>query len=116
MNGENLDRLYNCSAAVLDQDRNYLLELNRSELLDILNEVLVRSTKRDILRTNLSDCLSSGHQRPFDLLWWQKLSWSAAFAIILLIATGGNIIVMWIVLGIYLYFNFKLYTHADCVL
>lgn len=101
MNDPNLDRLYNCSAPILDQDLEYILQLNKSELLNVLNEVFVQSTTRDILRTNLSDCLSSGNQRPFDLPWWQKLSWSAVFAVILLIATGGNIIVMWIVLGIY---------------
>ncbi|XP_034943152.1 tachykinin-like peptides receptor 86C isoform X3 [Chelonus insularis] len=40
-----------------------------------------------------------GQERPFDLPWWQKLSWSTIFAVILLVATGGNIIVMWIVLA-----------------
>lgn len=99
MNHENLDRLYNCSAILLEQNITYLLQLNRSELLAGLNEVLIRSTKRDLLRTNLTDCLFTGQQRPFDLPWWQKLSWSTVFAVILLVATGGNIIVMWIVLG-----------------
>ncbi|KAK6626734.1 hypothetical protein RUM44_009211 [Polyplax serrata] len=37
--------------------------------------------------------------RPYDLIWWQKLVWTTAFAVMILIATGGNIIVMWIVLG-----------------
>ena len=37
--------------------------------------------------------------RPFDLIWWQKLIWTSVFALMLLVATGGNIIVMWIVLG-----------------
>ncbi|KAK6629629.1 hypothetical protein RUM43_003446 [Polyplax serrata] len=46
--------------------------------------------------------------RPYDLIWWQKLVWTTAFAVMILIATGGNIIVMWIVLGkqfIYLVFS-----------
>lgn len=37
--------------------------------------------------------------RPYDLAWWQKLVWTIVFAVMLLIATGGNTIVMWIVLG-----------------
>ncbi|EEB16930.1 class A rhodopsin-like G-protein coupled receptor GPRtak2, putative [Pediculus humanus corporis] len=37
--------------------------------------------------------------KPFDLIWWQKLIWTSVFAVMLLVATGGNIIVMWIVLG-----------------
>ncbi|XP_015116536.1 tachykinin-like peptides receptor 86C [Diachasma alloeum] len=98
MNGVTLELLYNCSASVLDQNITYM-SINRSELLLMLDEILTRSTKREVLRANLSDCLLTGQQRPFDLPWWQKLSWSTVFAVILLIATGGNIIVMWIVLA-----------------
>lgn len=101
MNGVNLERLYNCSASILDQDITYMLGLNRTELFNVLDDVLVRSTKREILRAAFTDCLIEGQQRPFDLPWWQKLTWSMVFAAILLVATGGNIIVMWIVLGKY---------------
>jgi hypothetical protein len=33
------------------------------------------------------------------MAWWQQLGWSALFALMLLVATGGNAIVLWIVLG-----------------
>jgi hypothetical protein len=33
------------------------------------------------------------------MCWWQQLGWSAVFAIMLVVAIGGNTIVMWIVLG-----------------
>lgn len=36
---------------------------------------------------------------PQDLPWWQKLFWAGLFTFMLTIATGGNLIVMWIVLG-----------------
>ena len=101
MNGVDLDRLYNCSATVLEQNITFLLGLNRSELFNVLGEVLVKSSKNELLRVAFTDCLFTGQQRPFDLSWWQKLSWSMVFALMLVIATGGNIIVMWIVLGTY---------------
>jgi hypothetical protein len=33
------------------------------------------------------------------MAWWQQLGWTALFALMLLVATGGNAIVLWIVLG-----------------
>jgi hypothetical protein len=39
-------------------------------------------------------------QHPhLQMSWWQQLGWSAVFAIMLVVAIGGNTIVMWIVLG-----------------
>jgi len=76
-----------------------LLRLNLSEIRYFIDETLNKSTRRDILRQALFDCILINQERPFDLPWWQKLFWSLIFAVILLIATGGNIIVMWIVLG-----------------
>ncbi|XP_074094075.1 tachykinin-like peptides receptor 86C isoform X2 [Cotesia typhae] len=98
MTSDSLNRLYNCSAKILDQNLTILQELNRSELLSVLDRVLSSDT-RNLLRVNFTDCLFTGQERPFDLPWWQKLSWSCVFAIMLIIATGGNIIVMWIVLA-----------------
>ncbi|XP_057332523.1 tachykinin-like peptides receptor 86C [Microplitis mediator] len=99
MNSDSINRLYNCTAKILDQNISILQELNRSELLSVLDQVLVTSEKRELVRENLTECLFIGQERPFDLPWWQKLSWSCVFAIILVVATGGNIIVMWIVLA-----------------
>lgn len=99
MNSDSINRLYNCTAKILDQNISILQELNRSQLLSVLDQVLVNSEKRELVRENLTECLFIGQERPFDLPWWQKLSWSCVFAIILVVATGGNIIVMWIVLG-----------------
>ncbi|KAK2586527.1 hypothetical protein KPH14_011419 [Odynerus spinipes] len=99
MNSVIPSHLYNCSASILERNISSLLTLNRSELLSVLEQALERSTQREILRDAFSECIFVHQERPFDLSWWQKLTWSMIFAIILLIATGGNIIVMWIVLA-----------------
>jgi hypothetical protein len=39
------------------------------------------------------------HHPHLVMAWWQQLGWSALFALMLLVATGGNTIVLWIVLG-----------------
>lgn len=99
MNNITLERVYNCSAWVLELNITLLLKGNRSEFRHYVEEALNKSTRPNILREALSDCIFVNQERPFDLPWWQKLFWSLIFAVILLIATGGNIIVMWIVLG-----------------
>jgi hypothetical protein len=99
MNNTSLEHLYNCSAQILERNVTLLLRLNRSEFRDFIEEALNKSSRRDVLRDALSDCIFVNQERPFDLHWWQKLLWALIFAVILLVATGGNIIVMWIVLG-----------------
>jgi hypothetical protein len=42
------------------------------------------------------------------MTWWQQLGWSAVFAIMLVVAIGGNTIVMWIVLGEFPFFLLSL--------
>lgn len=91
--------LYNCSTIILRRDITILLMLNRSELLNILQNALDSSTEREVLRDAFLDCFFNYQERPFDLSWWQKLFWSLIFAAMLLVATGGNVIVIWIVLG-----------------
>ncbi|XP_050600134.1 tachykinin-like peptides receptor 86C isoform X3 [Bombus affinis] len=91
--------LYNCSTIILRRDITILLMLNRSELLNILQNALDSSTERQVLHDAFLDCLFNYQERPFDLSWWQKLFWSLIFAAMLLVATGGNIIVIWIVLA-----------------
>jgi len=99
MNNTTLEHLYNCSAQILEHNVTLLLRLNRSEFRDFIEEALNKSNRRDVLRDALSDCIFVNQERPFDLYWWQKLLWTLIFALIILVATGGNIIVMWIVLG-----------------
>lgn len=94
-----IELLYNCSALVLQHDVTLLLKLNYSELRLFVEEALNRSDQREILKEELADCYYINQDRPFDLPWWQKFFWSLVYAVILLIATGGNIIVIWIVLG-----------------
>jgi hypothetical protein len=98
--------LYNCTAMLLLQfdsefDVKSVWTLNRSQVLDLLDVTLTETEnalKRAALRDFISECLFPS-QRPYDLAWWQKLVWTVVFASMLLVATGGNAIVMWIVLG-----------------
>jgi tachykinin-like receptor len=108
--GDDIDgeRLYNCTALLLLQldpsaNVNAFWTLNRSQMFDLLNVTLkeAESSARWLaLREFMSECLFP-LQRPYDLVWWQKLVWTVVFAAMLVVATGGNTIVMWIVLGEY---------------
>ncbi|XP_025075035.1 tachykinin-like peptides receptor 86C [Pogonomyrmex barbatus] len=99
MNNSHLEHLYNCSASILELNITLLLRLNFNEIRYFIEGALNKSTMRDYLRQALLDCILVNQKRPFDLPWWQKLFWSLIFAVILLVATGGNIIVIWIVLA-----------------
>jgi tachykinin-like receptor len=98
--------LHNCTAMLLLQmdskaSVNFVWTLNRSQVLDLLDVTLTEaetSAKRTVVRDFISECLFPS-QRPYDLAWWQKLVWTVVFAAMLVVATGGNTIVMWIVLG-----------------
>ncbi|MPC26146.1 Tachykinin-like peptides receptor 86C [Portunus trituberculatus] len=51
-------------------------------------------------RERLEQCLAPPPaDRPYLLPWWQQLTWTLAFGAMLLVAVGGNAIVMWIVIG-----------------
>lgn len=51
-------------------------------------------------KERLEQCLESPPtDRPYLLPWWQQLTWTLAFGAMLLVAVGGNAIVMWIVIG-----------------
>ncbi|XP_031849865.1 tachykinin-like peptides receptor 86C [Nomia melanderi] len=99
MNNQTLNGLYNCGATLLGHNITFLLTLNNTELLKFLEDTLDTSNDRDVLFEAFIDCVSVHQERPFDLPWWQKLAWSLIFAVMLLIATGGNVIVIWIVLA-----------------
>lgn len=122
--------LYNCTAMLLlqmdsDTNMNSVWMLNRSQVLDLLDATLTEveiSAKRTVLRDFISECLFPS-QRPYDLAWWQKLVWTVVFAAMLVVATGGNAIVMWIVLGkqcmVYTYlalFNVIVTSECKCTL
>lgn len=102
-------KLYNCTALLLEKDSfvniTSVWELNRSQVLAILNPVFddsdytISLARKNSLKDFLADCLYPQLQRPPELHWWQKVVWSSVFAVMLLVATGGNAIVMWIVLG-----------------
>ncbi|EFN88479.1 Tachykinin-like peptides receptor 86C [Harpegnathos saltator] len=98
MNSETLAFLYNCSAWVLERNVTLLLRLNYTELLSVVHEALNSSDRSDFLRDRIVDCVFANQERPFNLPWWQKLLWSLIYTIIVLVAIGGNSIVMWIVL------------------
>lgn len=99
MNSMTLALLYNCSALVLERNLTLLLRLNYSEFINVLEEALDSSSRPEHLRDRITDCVFANQERPFDLPWWQKLFWSLIYAVIVLVAIGGNSIVMWIVLG-----------------
>ncbi|XP_021930461.1 tachykinin-like peptides receptor 86C isoform X2 [Zootermopsis nevadensis] len=98
--------LYNCTASLLMQldssvNANSVWTLNRSQVVDLLEVALTQtdsSAQWTALRDFISECLLPA-QRPYDLAWWQKLMWAVVFGAMLVVATGGNIIVMWIVLA-----------------
>lgn len=51
-------------------------------------------------KDRLEQCLEPPPaDRPYLLPWWQQLTWTLAFGAMLLVAVGGNAIVMWIVIG-----------------
>jgi hypothetical protein len=98
--------LYNCTEMLLLQldsglDVKSVWTLNRSQVLGLLDMTLAETenpVKRTALENLMSQCLFPS-SRPYDLAWWQKLVWTVVFASMLVVSTGGNAIVMWIVLG-----------------
>jgi len=100
--------LYNCTATLLQQldpgfDMKYVWALNRSDVQELLETTFSQTentVNRTAMRNFMSECLVS-LQNPYEMVWWQKLVWTVIFASMLVVATGGNTIVMWIVLGKY---------------
>ncbi|XP_071532037.1 tachykinin-like peptides receptor 86C [Panulirus ornatus] len=91
----NLQNLANSSLNQLSDRELYLYLLNSS----VWGEV--NSTFWDTSGgTRLTACLvPSPVDRPYLLPWWQQLTWTLAFGSMLLVAVGGNAIVMWIVIA-----------------
>ncbi|XP_076288898.1 tachykinin-like peptides receptor 86C [Lasioglossum baleicum] len=101
MNTDNqtLNGVYNCSVTLLGLNLSLLLMLNESELTTVVEKTIDSSPESEVLYNEFLECLPRYQKRPYDLPWWQELVWSLTFAVMLLIATGGNIIVIWIVLA-----------------
>lgn len=104
------DAFINCTFKVFEQDymlRNisYLWPINSTIIWTFMNEVVfnAKDSSLSLYHKNsitllLRGCLNI-ESAPYELPWWQKLAWSVVFSLMLIVAIGGNIIVIWIVLG-----------------
>lgn len=89
-----------------DYDANSLLSLFSSYSDQSTDSELFYPTAGDdnntlVIAGLLTECLNDRlpPDRPYLLPWWQQLTWTLAFGAMLIIAVGGNAIVMWIVIG-----------------
>jgi hypothetical protein len=87
------------------------LNATSEDLFSVLSPLLdhddrsLHPLRKKALRNFLIECLFPALPRPFALPWWQKTVWSVVFGAMLLVAVGGNAIVMWIVLGTSLFYQ-----------
>ncbi|KAF6213656.1 hypothetical protein GE061_011378 [Apolygus lucorum] len=95
--GDEVDNqtLYNCTVLVVG--REPLLGLNRSEILTVITRI-VEEDKTLKTRDFLRDCIYQ-EPPPYVLVWWEKLAWIIVFVSMVIVATFGNAVVIWIVLG-----------------
>ncbi|XP_069170111.1 uncharacterized protein [Procambarus clarkii] len=92
----NFESLANISFSQLSENEIYW-QLMNSSLWKEMNQTL---SEGGVGGRALEECLAPrAADRPYLLPWWQQLSWSLAFGPMLLIAVGGNAIVMWIVIA-----------------
>ncbi|KAL2728923.1 tachykinin-like peptides receptor 86C isoform X1 [Vespula squamosa] len=99
MDNINASYVYNCTASILNRDVDLLLELNYTDFSAVFQEALEKSRENSTQSAAFSKCLGGIQEPPFKIIWWEKIIWSLIFAIILIIAVGGNLIVIWIVLA-----------------
>ena len=58
------------------------------------------STSSALLPTaTTSDCYAVGTHNPFIMVWWLQMIYIVAFVSMVIVAAGGNIIVIWIVIA-----------------
>lgn len=95
--GEEVDTqiLYNCTVLVVGHD--LLVGLNRSEILRVIGQV-IEEDKNSKVRDFLRECILQ-EPPPYVLVWWEKLVWIIVFVSMVVVATFGNAVVIWIVLG-----------------
>uniref|UniRef100_A0A182XW37 G-protein coupled receptors family 1 profile domain-containing protein n=1 Tax=Anopheles stephensi TaxID=30069 RepID=A0A182XW37_ANOST len=108
-----LELLINCTQATVlrfpwstDFNTTVIGELNRTEVLDVLGEMITRSRgyvpkSADLLtlREFITECLFPTTKSPYELPWQLKTAWGVVFGAMLLVAITGNCIVLWIVLA-----------------
>ncbi|BES91946.1 receptor [Nesidiocoris tenuis] len=87
--------LFNCTVLVVGRD--LLAGLNRSEILGIIGRVVEEDNTRET-RDFLRECILK-EPPSHVLLWWEKLAWIIVFVSMVVVATFGNTVVIWIVLG-----------------
>lgn len=73
-------------------------KFNEPTALTFLNNI---SELYENITTNETNSTSEEHfdGNKFILPWWRQLIWSILYAGMVLVATGGNLIVIWIVLA-----------------
>ena len=49
--------------------------------------------------SNMNETLTSQASEEFTLPWWQQMIWILIFGAMVIVAAGGNIIVIWLVLS-----------------
>ncbi len=59
-----------------------------------------------------SQASNSSSTRYLGAAWWQSTIWSIVFGLLITVAVGGNLIVMWIVLGIHLNYSAEAYANV----
>uniref|UniRef100_A0A182Q563 G-protein coupled receptors family 1 profile domain-containing protein n=1 Tax=Anopheles farauti TaxID=69004 RepID=A0A182Q563_9DIPT len=108
-----LELLINCTQATVlrfpwstDFNTTVIGELNRTEVLDVLGEMITRSHgyvpqtgELLTLREFITECLFPTAKSPYELPWQLKTAWGVVFGAMLLVAITGNCIVLWIVLA-----------------
>ncbi|XP_063703924.1 tachykinin-like peptides receptor 86C [Culicoides brevitarsis] len=85
---------------VTDYNSTLISNLNKTELLDLIAEMLQTPTPENFtgnIRNYITSCLFS-HPR-FELPFYQQLIWICLFSAMLVVAISGNAIVIWIVLA-----------------
>ncbi|KAG8230362.1 hypothetical protein J437_LFUL010574 [Ladona fulva] len=65
--------------------------------IDCLNKSDMGAATNNTTAFGIEDGLDDGNQ--FILPWWRQLIWTLLFAVMVVVATGGNVIVIWIVLA-----------------
>ncbi|KAM3967134.1 neuropeptide receptor A33 [Aphomia sociella] len=88
-----IQNFLNCTQQILGKEK--WASLNVTQLLDLLPSQIIEDIN---LRITLGNCMGLG-ERPFSLPWWGQLAWYIVFAVMLLLAISGNILVIWIVIA-----------------
>lgn len=90
------------------------------QITDIQNHSFTGMDYGPILEPNIPATTASappaGDYDKYEMLWWAQLAWTTAFSLMLIVAIGGNIIVIWIVTGQFIKSFFKNYISPRIVI